>query len=153
MLRNRAVAIVIHDNKLLAMFRKNDREYYTFPGGGIEPDETIEQAVIREVMEETSLEVEVEKLAYEVHHDNDDIHYFFLCRYVSGTPDIQPGTNEYADNIQGEDIHIPEWLPLQNISKTVLYPLEVRDQLIADIEKGFAKQVVTFNLKAVKQPK
>ena len=151
--RNRAVAIVIHNDKLLVMFRKNSREYYTFPGGGIEAGETTEQAVIREVMEETSLHIEAEGLAYEVHHDNDDVHYFFLCQYISGTPSIQPGTNEYVDNIQGKDTHIPEWLPIEAISETVLYPLEIRDKLIADIEEGFAKQVVKFDLKAVKQPR
>lgn len=147
--RPRAAAIVIHDNKLLVMYRKNDQEYYTFPGGGIESGETNEEAVIREVKEEASLDVEVEKLVYELHHDNGDIHYYFLCRYLKGEVAVQPGTNEYEDNVLGNDIHQPQWLPFQDISEAVLYPFEVKNRLIIDRMRGFSNQVVRFDLTAM----
>jgi len=149
MSRNRAVAIVIHDGRLLVMFRKNESEYHTFPGGGIENDETNEQAAMREVYEETSLKVEVDRLIYQLHHKNGDIHYYFLCRYIDGTPAVQPGTNEYEDNQLGIDIHTPQWLPLGGISKVNLYPLEVRNRLVQDVETGFKEDVTHFNLEAV----
>ncbi|MGB4768748.1 MAG: NUDIX domain-containing protein [Candidatus Saccharimonas sp.] len=149
MSRNRAVAIVIHHNKLLVMHRKNDKEYYTFPGGGIEAGETNEQATIREIKEEASLDIEVEKLVYELHHDNGDIHYYFLCRYLKGEIAVQPGTNEYADNELGRDIHQPLWLPLQDVSKSILYPFEVRDRLIIDKMQNFSNQVVRLDLPAM----
>ncbi len=148
--RNRAVAVVLHNNAVLTMFRKNDQEYYTFPGGGVEAGETTEQAVVREIAEETSLTVEVDRLVYEIHHDNGDVHYFFLCRYINGTPRVQPGTNEYEENELGEDIHQPKWLPIDSLPETVLYPLEIRNQLIADIEVGFSDQAVRFDLKVMK---
>ncbi len=147
--RNRAVAVVIHNNKLLVMFRKNSREFYTFPGGGIEPGETNEQAAVREIMEEASLTIEVRKLTYEIHHDNGDFHDFFLCSYIDGTPSVQPGTNEYADNALGQNVHVPMWLSIDKIADTTLYPLEIRDQLMSDIKNGFADEVKQFNLKAM----
>lgn len=147
--RNRAVAVVVHDNKLLTMFRRNEKEYYTFPGGGVEPGETNEQAVEREIYEEVSLRVEVDRLVYELHHDNGDIHYYFLCTYLSGEPKVQIGTNEYRDNLTGVNTHLPQWLPLDGMSRTGLYPLEVRDKLLRDVAQGFEDHVVKFNLQAV----
>lgn len=147
--RNRAAAIVIHGNKLLVMYRKNDREYYTFPGGGIENSETNEQATVREIKEETSLDVQVEKLVYELHHNNGDIHYYFLCHYPRGELTVQSGTNEYTDNQLGRDIHNPQWLSLRDVPKTILYPFEVRDRLIIDRTQGFSNRVVKFVLPTV----
>ena len=41
----------------LAMVHSEKYDYYTFPGGGINPGETMEDALIREIREETSLAV------------------------------------------------------------------------------------------------
>ena len=58
----RAVAILIKNDEILLIYRKNEKEYFVFPGGGVEERETIEQAVIRELMEETTIEVKINKL-------------------------------------------------------------------------------------------
>jgi 8-oxo-dGTP diphosphatase len=53
----RAVAILIKDSQILLMWRnKEGKEYWTFPGGGVEGDEKYEDAVIRELGEETTVE-------------------------------------------------------------------------------------------------
>lgn len=146
MVRNRAVGIVIHENKLLVMFRKNDRgEYYVFPGGGVDPGETNEQATIRELDEETSVEVKTERLVYTLHHDNGDTHYFFLCSYISGTPLIREGTNEYEDNSRGNDYYEPRWLAIEDINKDApLYPPEATEQFLHDIKNGFSDEVISL---------
>ena len=131
------------------MFRKNQSEYYTFPGGGVEEAETNEEAIIREIYEEASLKIEVNRLIYQLNHDNGDTHYYFLCHYMSGTPELQPGTNEYKDNQLGVDVHIPQWLPLNEVSRVTLYPIEVRDRLAQDLNIGFSDSVQMFNLVAV----
>lgn len=143
--RNRAVALVFRDNSLLVMHRKNTREYYTFPGGGVELGETNEQAALREMKEETSLDISIERPLYELHHDNGEIHYYFLGRYMDGVPAVQPGTNEYKSNQQGDNLYTPQWMPVENIPNTVLYPFEVRDRLVKDIQQGFADEVVKFD--------
>ncbi|MCI8403099.1 MAG: NUDIX domain-containing protein [Lachnospiraceae bacterium] len=52
--RPSARAIIIKDGKI-AMVHSKKNNYYKFPGGGIESAENIENALIREVLEETGL--------------------------------------------------------------------------------------------------
>jgi len=51
----------VHEDRLLLVRRasRRGRGNWQVPGGFIEPDETIEQAVIREVMEESGVKTEV----------------------------------------------------------------------------------------------
>jgi 8-oxo-dGTP diphosphatase len=57
--RKRAAAVIVRDGRVLMVHERSRRatggEWWTLPGGGIEPDESAEQAVRREVLEETGL--------------------------------------------------------------------------------------------------
>ncbi|MDF2521347.1 MAG: hydrolase, partial [Clostridia bacterium] len=59
----RAAALIIKDNKFLAA-KSTDYDCYYTVGGGIEINETSEEAVIREVYEETGYRLEIDKLAF-----------------------------------------------------------------------------------------
>ena len=53
-------AIIFIDDKIALIYRnKNGNIYYSLPGGGVEENETLEEATIREVKEELNLDVEV----------------------------------------------------------------------------------------------
>jgi 8-oxo-dGTP diphosphatase len=54
-------AVIIEEGKVLLAHR-NDIDWWNLPGGGMEAGETVEEAMIREVREETGLEVAVERL-------------------------------------------------------------------------------------------
>ena len=53
--RHRAAAVIVHDSRLLMVHEHDTHEVWTLPGGGIEPGESAEDAVRREVSEETGL--------------------------------------------------------------------------------------------------
>jgi ADP-ribose pyrophosphatase YjhB (NUDIX family) len=57
-----AVLVDGHDRILLALWNEGVTPAWTLPGGGVEPDETPEQAAVREAREETGYEVELVRL-------------------------------------------------------------------------------------------
>lgn len=48
--------LCFYKNKLVVVYAEG-KGYWTFPGGGIEPGETYEEAVTREVLEESNMKV------------------------------------------------------------------------------------------------
>jgi 8-oxo-dGTP diphosphatase len=57
-----AVSALIFDGERILLALRRDIDWWNLPGGGMEPGETVEEAVRREVHEETGLLVAVEQL-------------------------------------------------------------------------------------------
>ena len=71
------------DNKILMGKRPNQKHYsgyWEFPGGQLEENETIEQCLKREWIEELNLHIDIEKEIYSYVYDNK-----FLCRFFKGS--------------------------------------------------------------------
>jgi ADP-ribose pyrophosphatase YjhB (NUDIX family) len=91
------VSAVIFSPDGVLLQRRDDNGLWGLPGGGVEPGESVRVAVVREVREETGLEVAPGRLigvySDPVHHqvmrypDGNQIHYVsvaFACRIVGG---------------------------------------------------------------------
>ncbi len=81
----------INDNVLLIeRYRKEDDKllhYFTIPGGGVEKDETYEEAAIRETMEETCVKTKlIEYLEKEDYGEG--ICYWHYLKYIDGIPKL-----------------------------------------------------------------
>jgi 8-oxo-dGTP diphosphatase len=77
--RPRACAAIIRDEKILMVrHQNNERSYWTLPGGGVIEGENLEQAVVREVLEETCLDVNVVKFLFEEQYEY-GVSYCFLA--------------------------------------------------------------------------
>lgn len=136
-MRIRSAAIVIKDNSLLVMERhKAGWEYFAFPGGGVEAGERTDEAVVREVLEECSIEVQVEKLLYKQEYDDGSKQYFYLAKYISGEPQLDIISEEFLEN-SPDNYYNPRWLSLAELKDTRLYPLEIRDLLLDDYNNKF----------------
>ncbi len=55
-------ALIFDENQRILLAHRRDIDWWNIPGGGMEYGETLDDAVCREVREETGLEVEVERL-------------------------------------------------------------------------------------------
>ena len=147
--------IVFKDEKLLAIKRvKKDQEYYVFPGGHIDNGETARDATVREVKEETDVDVAPVRLLYKYKFFNrkgnpraNGMQSFYLCNYVDGTP--QPtDAEEYTDTTRDNGTYEPTLLDIETLKTVDLRPVQIKDQLIKDIEKfGFALTRATKHVK------
>lgn len=140
----RSAGVVLHKGKVLLIHRRNTKEYYVFPGGGVESSESVEETVIREVQEETSIVVKLNRFLYRAHIIGDKAHYdqyYFLCDYVSGEPKLGQG-NELDDMNKGEDFYEPRWIDIKQLSQLPVVPFEVRDWLIEDVGRDSLATIV-----------
>lgn len=86
-----SIGIVIKDNKVLMVKRAKQEGnlLWVFPGGKVENGETSEQACIREVYEETGINISILNLIGERVHPNTGIKIaYYLCKYENGEPKI-----------------------------------------------------------------
>jgi len=128
----RAVLIIKKDKSILLIHRFNDgREYFVLPGGSVEMNETIQQAAIREAKEETSLDIEIDKLLWEYQDDFDGrINYFFLVTEFMGFPKL---SGPEAERNSEKDKYILEWHEISKIKNLLLYPEEIKEKIIKEL--------------------
>jgi len=112
-LRAAAYAMLVNDSQVLLVHMRHGGKYQ-LPGGGVQLGERIEDALKREVREETGLEVEVGPLvdftelfffydpSGKAYHG---LHFYYLCRAKSSDlmVDYQMG-DETAENPQWVDV-------------------------------------------------
>lgn len=115
----RIQGLIIENHKIL-LIRGYERltgiSFWVIPGGGPEPDESEEECVIREIKEETHLDVRVERLLIEEKAYPDGVYKrrkSFLCTPIGGYP--EPGS-EPEDEINFE-IAAVRWFDLRDETK------------------------------------
>lgn len=80
------VSAVIFDEGRILLAHRRDIDWWNLPGGGMEAGETVEEAMRREVQEETGLEVEVEHLiGVYSKPQKQEVVLTFRCRITGGT--------------------------------------------------------------------
>ena len=86
--------------------------WWEIPGGKLEPGETPEQCIVREIREELATEVKAEKIIGVVDYDYPTFHltmHCILCTIVSG--DLQLLEHEAAKWVNKETLRSVNWLP------------------------------------------
>lgn len=135
--RIRARAIIIHDEKIMSMYReRQDRVFYTFPGGGMEGNESEHDCVKREVLEEFGIVVEPIKKLY-VYENQNSIEHFYLAKWVSG--DFGSGTGEEFQADINNGVYIPKFIQIVDIPNLPLMPPEVATSFYEDFVKNGIK--------------
>lgn len=87
------IVAVIQDNKVL-LTKREDFEVWCLPGGGVEDGESLAEGAIREVKEETSLDVELTRLVgvySRMGGGMHDVHaVLYAARPIGGELRVQP---------------------------------------------------------------
>ena len=88
-IRIRVCAFLSRDDEvLLVKHEKESREYWLLPGGGVEQGEDLHQAIIRELKEETSLDVKPRQLLFVCESISPEgrhvLHVCFKCDQIGG---------------------------------------------------------------------
>lgn len=80
-----AFAIILDEQDRALLCHRRDYDLWNLPGGGVEANEAPWECVIREVKEETGLDVQIESLAGVYSKQNStDIVFSFICKVVGG---------------------------------------------------------------------
>lgn len=105
-------AVAVLDDCLLVVRRGHGpgAGEWAVPGGRVEAGETLHEAVVREVREETGLDVVVERFLGWVERIGDDHHYVILD-FVVGLLDTA------ATPVAGDDAAEVAWVPLHELSE------------------------------------
>ena len=91
-----AFAIIFDAAGCVLLCHRRDLDVWNLPGGGAESGELPTEAVLREVLEETRLEVEVERLTgvYAKTDNKDDLVFSFVCRVTGGELSLSDESSE-----------------------------------------------------------
>lgn len=134
--RYRVGAIIVENGCVLFAGNKNEDYYYSI-GGGVHMGESAEDAVLREVFEETGVHYEIDHLA--VIHENffnenngslrglncHEISFYFLMK-PRGTQKLN--SNSMTCGVK-EEMH---WLPIQDLDKYKAFPSFMKEYLAKD---------------------
>jgi len=111
---NVVAAVIRHENKIFATQRGYGefKDGWEFPGGKIEPGETPQEALVREIQEELETVIKVGERIARIEYDYPAFHLSMDCFWaevVSG--DLVLREHEAARWLSKEELYSVEWLP------------------------------------------
>lgn len=136
--RFRVGAIIIEEEKILFVRNRREEFYYTV-GGGVHLGETSEEAIEREVYEETGLKYEVDRIAFiheyffnlevdDIRRECQEISFYYLMKPMGRCMEI---TKESRTLGVREEFH---WLALKELKRYEGYP-EFLHEMIKNVRE------------------
>lgn len=135
-MRARAVILDGDGRLLLDRTHHDDRPvFYWLPGGGVEPGETSDEALRRELVEEASLDIEVGRLLYVSENlfvESGDYRHELILYFLATITGRRP---EPPSDPRNHEWHAPDATP------GPLLPPQVAGAIIHDVAHGFDRPI------------
>lgn len=140
-------AIVVRDDKILVMRRnKFGQEYYILVGGGVDAGETLEQALAREIQEETGFRLLQSTLVFtESHEDMYGHQYIYLCEVEGTVPALAETSDEAHIHALGKNLYTPRWMPINELAGVPFRTPELQQAILLALQHGFPPQPVELD--------
>ena len=107
--------VIVDGEKFFATQRGygDQKDGWEFPGGKMEPGETPERALVRELQEELDVDVNVGEKICTVEYDYPKFHLTMHCFYCSLAAGCTPKLLEHEDAkwLDRENLNTVNWLP------------------------------------------
>jgi len=127
----RVSVVVVEDNKiLLVRHRKGNRQYWVLPGGRLEYGETFQECGVRELKEETGLDVEVQDFLFLSEAIAPDrsrhiVNIYLRARVVGGT--MKLGSEPVLAAV--------DFVPLEELNRLTLFP-PIAQAILSSLSNG-----------------
>lgn len=132
MSRVRSAIILMEDERVALIRRVNSKGvYHLFPGGGVEPGETPEEAALREAQEELGLEVEILGLAAIVEFEGKQQRYYW-ARRVGGAFGSGTGSELSSPMDSEAGSYAPVWVRRDQLTVHNVRPAELARRLASE---------------------
>lgn len=129
----RVSVIIVNDKEeiLLVQHKKGNRLYWVLPGGRIEYGENFEDCAVRELKEETNLDIKFGKVVFLSEAIAPDRSRHIINIYATG--EVLGGEMRIGDEPVLEAV---DWKPILELEKETLYP-PVAHEIIKTYKEGF----------------
>ena len=112
---NVVCAVIVYKGRIFACQRGYGewKDWWEFPGGKIESGESPEEALLREIREELSIDISIDRRITTVDYDYPDFHLTMHCYLCHLKDDLQPHLLEHeaARWLGKGELEEVKWLP------------------------------------------
>ena len=110
------VAAIIKKDDCYLLAKRNKEKYmglkWEFPGGKVEKDESFEEALSREILEELNVNIEIHNKVAEERYQDDEINivlHYYMCSLIN--TDIVLSEHEAIEWVKKQDFLNYEFVP------------------------------------------
>lgn len=126
----RVAGVIVKDRTVALIKRRHGKDlYYLFPGGAVEAGESDEDALEREVREETGLTVVVKRLLAEVIYRG-NLQRYYLVEVVGGKFGTGYGAELSLNAASESGSYTPVWLKVDGLLDQPVYPRGVAELVV-----------------------